>query len=112
MSLHIVALATLIAGPVSRTSAAGKDFATATFRVSADDGAMLVSAIAFGGQANDLLRHQQGSSGAISGRAKATEWQGRDGKLNHHLSVVIEQIASAGAARRAERIRRAARAAA
>ena len=93
---------TLIADPQCRTSAAGKNFAIATVRTPTEDGAILVSLIGFGDMAESPLSHRQGSTIAVSGRAKLTEWVGRDGKQNHGL----EQIASASAARRADADRR------
>jgi hypothetical protein len=46
MSLHVVALGSLTADPVQRTSASGNSFATATIRVATEDGAILASVIA------------------------------------------------------------------
>jgi single-strand DNA-binding protein len=107
MSLFILASGSLISAPQRRTSAAGKDFATATLRVSVDGGdVMLVSTVAFGAQAEELLRHQHGEALSISGRARPNEWLGRDGEPHYGLQLVAEQIASASAARRADADRR------
>jgi single-stranded DNA-binding protein len=105
MSLHTLATGSLIADPVRRTGAKG-DFATATLRVSTDDGPILVSLIAFGLAAETLLAHKQATTLAVSGRARLTSWTGKDGTENHGLAVVVEQIASAAAARRADAKRR------
>src|SRR4051794_34110567 len=105
MSLHILATGSLIADPIERTGAKG-NFATATLRVSTDDGAILVSLIAFGTTAETLLEHKQAATLAIAGRARLTSWTGKDGAECHGLSVVAEQVASASAARRAETKRR------
>jgi len=105
VSLHILATGALIADPVRRTGAKG-DFATATLRVVTNDDAILVSVIAFGETAETLLAHRHGSTLAVSGRAKLTSWTGRDSEEHHGLSLVIEQVASASAARRADGERR------
>jgi single-stranded DNA-binding protein len=106
MSLFILATGSLILDPKRHTSNGGNIFATATIRAATDEGPALISAIAFGDQVQALLSHRQGSAIAVSGRAKLTEWTGRDSKQNHGLSVVVEQIASASAARRADADRR------
>jgi single-stranded DNA-binding protein len=106
MSLYILATGSLIADPQRRTSASGKDFATATVKASTDDGSVLVSLIVFGTLAEELLRHHQGSALAVSGPARLTSWIGKDGAEKHGLSLLAEQIASAAAARRAEAERR------
>src|ERR1051325_8369349 len=106
MSLFALASGSLIADPNRRTSGKGSDFAIATLRTATEDGSILVSLIAFGVQAEELLGHKQGDALSISGRAKLTEWTGRDGEQHHGLSLVVEQIASAAGARRADAARR------
>jgi single-stranded DNA-binding protein len=106
MSLHLLATGPLTADPQRRTSQAGKTFSTANLRVSTEDGVTFVSIVAFGDTAEALLAHHQGGTIAVSGRAKLTTWTGRDGTEKNGLSVVVEQIASASAARRADANRR------
>src|SRR5215212_2250031 len=101
MSLPILAIGSLIADPIERTGAKG-NFATAMLRVSTDDGAVLVSVIAFDNAVEILLAHRLGTTLAVSGRARLSSWSGRDGAEHHGLSLFIEQIASASAARRAD----------
>ncbi len=103
MSLHILAAGSLIADPVRRSGAKG-DFATATLRTATDDGAILVSVIAFAA-AEQLLAHQQGDAIAVAGRSTLRSWT-KDGETKFGLSVVAEQITSAAAARRADAARR------
>ena len=103
MSLYILATGTLTADPVARTGAKGI-FVTASLRT--EDGAILISLIAFGDTADTVLEHRQGAALAVSGRARLTSWAGHDGAEKHGLSVVAEQIASAGAAHRADAQRR------
>jgi len=106
MSLFVLATGSLIADPQRRESQSGKVFATAALRVVTEDGPALVSLIAFGDQADVLLSYHHGTAIAVSGRAKLTEWTGKDGKQCHGLSAVAEQLASAAAARRANAERR------
>jgi single-stranded DNA-binding protein len=106
MSLHVLATGALISNPQRRTSAGGNIFATGTIRAATEDGAMLISVIAFNDLADELLRHQQGEAIAVAGRAKFTSWTAKDGAEKHGLSVVAEQIASAANARRADADRR------
>lgn len=105
MTLHILTTGALIADPLRRAGAKG-DFATAIVRVATDDDAILISCIAFGDQTERLLGHQQGQVISVSGRASLRSWTGRDGVEKHGLSVVIESIASASSARRADAERR------
>ena len=78
--LNVLASGTLIADPRRRTSAAGKDYATTSLRVAAEDAdQILVSVIAFAPDAvAALLALQRGDSCAIAGRAKLTSWE-KDG---------------------------------
>jgi single-stranded DNA-binding protein len=99
VSLHLLATGTLVADPIRRTGARG-DFATALMRVATEDGAILVSMIAFGEVAETLLAHRAGATLSVAGRAKLSIWTGRDGRENHGLALVGEQVASASAARR------------
>ena len=106
MSLYLLATGMLISDPARRTGAKGADFATATIRVATDDGAILISAIAFGELAAQLLAQHRGDALAVSGRARLSEWTGRAGETHHGISLVVEQLASASAARRAGAARR------
>jgi single-stranded DNA-binding protein len=107
MSLHILAVGRLLSDPAERTSKAGKTFATGLMRVSIGEGeTVLCSIVAFNDQAEQLLAHHQDSTIAVAGPGKLSEWTGRDGAAKHGLSVIAEQIASAGAARRADAKRR------
>ncbi len=105
MSIHALVTGSLIADPTRRSGAQG-DFATATIRVATDDGAILVSVIAFGDQVEQILAHRQGGAVAIAGRATLRSWVGKDGETKCGLALVAEQIASASAARRADAERR------
>ena len=105
MSLYLLATGNLIADPVERTGKSGS-FVTAVLRCSTDDDAVLVSIIAFNDAAETLLVHRHGSALAVSGRAKLTSWTGKDNTEKHGISLVVEQIASASAARRADAERR------
>lgn len=106
--LSILASGTLISDPVSRTSATGKAYATASLRVPAEDSdAMLVSVIAFNADSvAAILALQRGDSVAVAGRGKLTEWTGQDGSQKRGLSVTADKVLTiyaAGKARKAAR---------
>ncbi len=103
--MYVLVTGTLVADPMRRSGAKG-DFATASIRVATEDGAILISAISFQTLAEQLLSHRQGDALSIAGRGKLTSWTGRDGAEKHGVSVTIDQIASASAARRADADRR------
>ena len=106
MSFFALVAGNLVADPLRRTGQRG-DFATGSVRAHTEGGEyMLVSAIAFGDAAEQLLAHRQGDALALSGRASLRSWTGKDGAEKHGLSLVAEQIASAASARRADAERR------
>lgn len=81
--------------PQSRTSATGNTFAIGKIRADDKGGAWVwVSVIAFGEEAERLLKLKAGDAVAIGGRAELSVWQDRDG--NHHpgLSLVADEIAT------------------
>ena len=98
MSLHLLAAGALIGDPQRREGAKGR-FTTATIRVATGEPAA-VSIIAFGELADRLLEFVTGDAIAVSGRARLTNWTGRDGTERHRISVVVEQIAAAKPQRR------------
>lgn len=107
MSIHLLATGSLVSDPQRRTGKTGADYATANLRCHTENGEYaFISAIAFGDAAAELLRHHQGSTLAISWRAKLQTWVGKDGETKAGLSIVAEQIASAASARRADAERR------
>jgi single-stranded DNA-binding protein len=93
-SLFALASGALIADPAARDGAKGR-FATATIRAGSGDEAVLVSVIAFSGEAERLLEYGKGDALAVSGRASLRSWVGRDGAEKHGLSIVADQIAAA-----------------
>ncbi|MBP8296777.1 MAG: single-stranded DNA-binding protein [Burkholderiales bacterium] len=96
MSLNILALGTLTAAPMDRTSNSGKPFATATLRTATDEGAVIVSVVAFSDSARGaLLALGAGDAVTVTGRAKLTQWAGRDGETRSGLSVVADAVLSA-----------------
>ena len=60
--------------------------ATATIRANGED-VVIVSVIAFGNKAERLLQFMKGDAIAVSGRAKLTSWNGRDGTEKHGISL-------------------------
>lgn len=95
MSLAVLAQGSLVSDPLQRTSAKGAAYVTTQLRVATDDGAILVSVIAFAADAMaGLMALRKGDAAAVSGKAKQTSWAGRDGETNHGLSVVVEGVLS------------------
>lgn len=114
MSLHLLASGALLNDP-QRTQGAKGPFTTAAIRANGEE-PTVVSVIAFGDEAEQLLGFTKGDALAVSGRARLTTWTGRDGTERHGLSLLAEQIASAKsrhkpAAATPRRIRRSTRAA-
>lgn len=93
MSLQALASGTLTADPVHRNSAKGA-YVTAMLRVPTDDGGILASAIAFGAAADRLAECGAGDALSISGRARLTQWIGRDRQQRYGISILVEQIAT------------------
>ncbi len=91
--LAALASGNLIADPQRRSGAKGA-FATALMRVATSDGSQLVSAIAFGDAAEQLLALTKGAAVAISGRANINTWTDRSGAEKNGLGIVVDQIAT------------------
>lgn len=105
--LNTLASGTLIADPRRRTSANGKDYATAALRVPLEDGdALIASLICFDEHAvTALIALTKGDSCAIVGRAKLSTWE-KNGEQRHGLSVTVDRVLTvyaAGKARKAAR---------
>jgi single-stranded DNA-binding protein len=106
MSFHVLVTGTLTADPTERTGQTGKMFATGNIRCVTEDGSVHFSIIGFGDVASELLKYRQGSTFAVSGRAKCTSWIGQDGSEKRGISITMAQIISASAAQRADADRR------
>jgi single-stranded DNA-binding protein len=81
---------------VARTSAKGTAYATALLRVDGaaetDPGEAVVSVIAFGETATELLTRVKGDAVSVAGRLKMSEWTTREGEARHGLSLTAERI--------------------
>ena len=95
MSITALITGRLIADPDRRASAAGKVFALAKVAASTEDGDSLVSVIAFGSVAEQLLALGKGETVALTGRAKVNTWQGREGETRAGLSVTADALLTA-----------------
>ncbi len=95
--LSVLATGTMASDPVSRTTSAGKPYATGLLRVPCEDAEpVLVSMIAFDTAAVEaLLAHGKGETLAVTGRAKLSQWTGRDGQEAMGLSIVVDKVLSA-----------------
>jgi len=95
--LSILASGALVRDPHRRQTAAGKEYATCLLRCAIEDGdPVLVSIIAFDADVvAALLALQKGDSCAIAGRAKLTEWTGKDGGEKRGLNVTADRVLTA-----------------
>jgi hypothetical protein len=91
MSFFALVSGTLAADPQARISSNGKPYAIGTIRE--DD--LFVSWIAFGEHVKRLVDFGKGDALALGGKAKLTQWTGRDGVERHGVSLVVETIAAA-----------------
>lgn len=93
--LSVLATGTLVADPVSRSSSSGKEFVTASLRTPTDEDAIIINVIAFDDDAKGALtKLRKGDALSITGRAKLSRWQGREGE-RVGLQVVAEGILTA-----------------
>lgn len=64
-----------------------------------DDPPLWFGLVAFGRQAEALLRHHKGDLLSISGRLQRRRWKGPDGTAHERLQVVVADVVSARTAR-------------
>jgi single-stranded DNA-binding protein len=95
MSISALVTGKLIADPERRISSSGKPFALAKLAAATDDGDALVSVIAFGSVAEQLVELGKGDAVALTGRAKVTTWTDRDGNAKAGLSVTADGLLTA-----------------
>jgi len=95
--LSVPCTGTLNTEPQQRTSAKGATYATALMCVPSDGAeAVLMSLICFNaGTVEALLAHAKGDTIACAGKAKLSQWTGRDGNEAHGLSMIAERVLSA-----------------
>lgn len=89
--------------PVSRTSQAGKPWATASIAVDLgdgeDEGPTWFGVVAFGRVADTLCRHSKGDLVSVSGRLKLNRWQDGSGNDREQLQVIADTVISARSVR-------------
>lgn len=99
MSAQVAAYGRLGADPVKRTSAAGKDWATASIAVSLSEGEDALTQwfgiVSFGKAAETLCRHSKGDLVSVSGRLQLNRYRDREGNDREQLQVVAETVISA-----------------
>jgi single-stranded DNA-binding protein len=102
MSLYVLASGTLVADPQPRTSAAGKQYITASMRVPIDgEDSVLASLIAFESDAiKALAQLHKGDPVSVAGQGKLTTWTGRDGTEKRGLGVTVQAVLSVYQARK------------
>jgi single-stranded DNA-binding protein len=95
MSFFALVSGTLAADPQARISSNGKPFAIGSIRAGDGDDALFISWIAFGEHVKRLVDFGKGDALAIGGKAKLTQWVGKDGVKRHGVSLVVETVAAA-----------------
>lgn len=87
--------------PIERTSQAGNLWATASLAVDLSDGrqdappVQWFGVVAFGRQAESLIRHGKGDLIGVSGRLQLSVWTDEDGNQRTKLQVIADTILSA-----------------
>lgn len=64
-----------------------------------DDSPLWMGIVAFGKQADDLLRHQKGDMVSVSGRVQRSSWTNQAGEKKEQLQIVADSIISSRAVR-------------
>lgn len=102
MSGQIAVHGRLVAEPTSRTTKNDNLMATARLAVSlpchgSEDGylTMWLGVVAFGKQADFLMRHDKGELVSVSGTLQMNQWTGQDGALQTGYQVVADSVISA-----------------
>ena len=100
MSITALVTGKLIADPDRRTGPSGKPFTLARVAAATEDGDALCSVIAFGPAGEQLAAMAKGDTVALTGRAKVTTWQGRDGEHKAGLNITADALLTAYHVRR------------
>lgn len=95
MSVTALITGRLIADPERRTRSRGKVFSLAKVAAATEDGDSIVSVIAFGSVAEQLLELGKGDTVALTGRAKVASWSDRDGNPKAGLSLAADALLTA-----------------
>lgn len=100
MSIHASAYGRLGRDPRAITTASGKGMASASIACDVSsqrdqDGTHWLPLLAFGGQAETLLKHQQGDMIAATGRMQRNVWTDKEGVQHVDLQLIVDTITSA-----------------
>lgn len=100
MTMHATAYGRLGRDPKSIATQSGKPMASASLAVDLGtqrdpDATHWLPLLAFGQQADALLKHQQGDMLAVMGRMQRNTWTDKDGAQHVDLQLIVDTIASA-----------------
>ena len=100
MTMHATAYGRLGRDPKAITTQSGKPMASASLAVDLGtqrdpDATHWLPLIAFGQQADALLKHQQSDMLAVMGRMQRNIWTDKDGAQHVDLQLIVDTIASA-----------------
>lgn len=88
---------TIYGEPQSRTSQAGKPYATAKVKADSgkgEGGVVWCSIIAFGEHADRLLRLANGAALSIAGKIEVSAYMNKQGEPAAGLSIVVDELAT------------------
>jgi single-stranded DNA-binding protein len=94
MTIQALATGTVSTPPTSRTTAAGRPWATFTLRVQAGgSSSSFVSVAVFAPDLVDaVLALAEGAAISVQGRLELREWTGRDGQSRTGLSITASEL--------------------
>jgi single-stranded DNA-binding protein len=92
MSLIVLASGKLLKPPTTRTAKNDEPYTVASMRAASDDGDVLLSLIAFGQAGRVLAALSAGDALSVTGVARLSHWQGKDGEERHGLSVTADAV--------------------
>ena len=101
MNAQLAAHGRLGKDPMQHTTEAGKVWATCSLAVTLDTGkdrepeTEWIGLVAFGRQAEALLRHKRGDMVSVFGRLQLNVWAGQDGGERRQLQIVVDSLLSA-----------------
>jgi single-strand DNA-binding protein len=99
MTMHASAYGRLGKDPKAINTQSGKPMASASIAVNVStardsDATHWLPVLAFGGQAEALLKHQQGDMLALTGRLQRNTWTDKDGTQHTDLQLIVDQVTS------------------
>lgn len=106
MTAQIAAYGRLVADPQTKTTSKGTNMMMARMAVSlpcsaAQDGqaTLWLGVLAFGRQADALVKHTKGDLVSVAGAMQGNQWTGQDGSTQNGYTVIADSVISARTSR-------------